>query len=71
MRFAYLTGYERKLQSEACTERWLYGYDAFESEDTLEAICQIYHARKSQKAGIYFRWFSLAVEQRNQAHQTV
>lgn len=39
MRFAYLTGYER----EFCTSMYralAMGYDAFESDDTLEAICR-------------------------------
>lgn len=60
MRFAYLTGYER----EFCTSMYralAMGYDAFESDDTLEAICRYIMLGNPRKPE-YFRWFSLAVE---------
>lgn len=60
MRFAYLTGYER----EFCISMYralAMGYDAFESDDTLEAICRYIMLGNPRKPE-YFRWFSLAVE---------
>ena len=38
------------------------GYDAFASDDTLEAICK-YIMKGNPRKPEYFRWFSLAVEQ--------
>ena len=60
MRFAYLTGYERKF-SRSMYRALAYGYDAFESEDTLEAICRYIMLGDPRKPE-YFRWFSLAVD---------
>ena len=60
MRFAYLTGYEREF-SRSMYRALAYGYDAFGSEDTLEAICRYIMLGNPRKPE-YFRWFSLAVE---------
>ena len=60
MRFAYLTGYEREF-SRSMYRALALGYDAFESEDTLEAICRYIMLGDPRKQE-YFRWFSLAVE---------
>ena len=60
MRFAYLSGYEKSFN------RSLYrglemGYEAFPTDDTLEAICR-YIMIENPRRPEYFRWFSLAVE---------
>lgn len=60
MRFAYLTGYEREF-SQSMYRALVMGYDAFEDEDTLEAICRYIMLGNPRKQE-YFRWFSLAVE---------
>ena len=60
MRFAYLTGYERKF-SRSMYRALVFGYDTFESEDTLEAICKYIMLGNPRKQE-YFRWFSLAVD---------
>ena len=60
MRFAYLTGYEREF-NRSMYRALAMGYDAFESEDTLEAICRYIMLGNPRKRE-YFRWFSLAVE---------
>ena len=60
MRFAYLTGYEREF-SRSMYRALALGYDAFESDDTLEAICR-YIMLGDPRRREYFRWFSLAVE---------
>ena len=60
MRFAYLTGYEREF-SRSMYRALALGYDAFESDDTLEAICRYIMLGDPRKQE-YFRWFSLAVE---------
>lgn len=60
MRFAYLTGYEK----EFCTSTYrglALCYDAFPSDDTLEAVCR-YIMLGNPRNPEYFRWFSLAVE---------
>ena len=60
MRFAYLTGYEREFNTSMYRALAM-GYDAFESDDTLEAICRYIMLGNPRKQE-YFRWFSLAVE---------
>lgn len=57
MRFAYLTGYER----EFCTSMYralAMGYDAFESDDTLEAICRyiMLEIRENRNISDGFPW---------------
>ena len=69
MRFAYLTGYEKELLTRACISAMAMGYEAFPSDDTLEAICR-YIMLGNPREPEYFRWFALAVEQRTPPDQT-
>lgn len=60
MRFAYLTGYEKEF-NRSMYQAMAMGYDAFPSDDTLEAICR-YIMLGNPREPEYFRWFALAVE---------
>lgn len=60
MRLAYLSGYEKNFSSSLYRALG-YGYEAFPSDDTLEAICK-YVMKGNPRKSEYFRWFSLAVE---------
>lgn len=60
MRFAYLTGYEKEF-NKSMYQAMAMGYDAFPSDDTLEAICR-YIMLGNPREPEYFRWFALAVE---------
>ena len=60
MRFTYLSGNEKQFQ-ESLYRALVYGYEAFPSDDSLEAICR-YIMRGNPRRKEYFRWFELAVE---------
>ena len=60
MRFTYLSGYEKEF-SECLYRALVYGYEAFPSDESLEAICRYIMTGNPRKKE-YFRWFSLAVE---------
>lgn len=60
MRFAYLSGYEKSF-NRSLYRALAIGYEAFPTDDTLEAICRYIMLGNPRKAE-YFRWFSLAVE---------
>ncbi len=60
MRFAYLTGYEREF-NRSMYRAMAMGYEAFPSDDTLEAICR-YIMLGNPREREYFQWFSLAVD---------
>lgn len=60
MRLAYLSGYEKHF-SRSLYHALEYAYEAFPSDDTLEAICK-YIMKGNPRKPEYFRWFSLAVE---------
>ena len=60
MRFAYLTGYEKEF-NKSMYQAMAMGYDAFPSDDTLEAICR-YIMLGNPREPEYFRWFALAVD---------
>lgn len=60
MRLAYLSGYE-KIYSTSLYRALTMGYEAFPSDDTLEAICR-YIMLGNPRRTCYFQWFSLAVE---------
>lgn len=60
MRFAYLSGYEKEY-NQSMYKALAMGYEAFPSDDTLEAICRYIMLGNPRKA-CYFQWFSLAVE---------
>ena len=59
MRLAYLSGYEKKFYGSLYMAL-VAGYEKFESDDILEAICK-YIMRGEPRKPVYFRWFSLAV----------
>ncbi|MDO4273024.1 MAG: DUF5717 family protein [Eubacteriales bacterium] len=61
MRFAYLSGYEKNF-SQSLYRAMSMGYEAYPSEDTLEAICK-YIMKGNPRKPEYFRWYSLAVDQ--------
>lgn len=61
MRFAYLSGYEKTF-NESLYQAMVLGYEAYPSEDALEAICK-YIMKGNPRKPEYFRWFSKAVEQ--------
>lgn len=61
MRLAYLSGYEKNF-NQSLYRSLVMGYEAFPSEDVLEAICK-YIMKGNPRRPEYFRWFSLAVEQ--------
>ena len=60
MRFTYLSGYEKQFQ-ESLYRALVYGYEAFPSDDSLEAVCR-YIMIGNPRRKEYFRWFELAVE---------
>ena len=60
MRFAYLSGYEKSF-NESLYQAMVLGYEAFPSEDVLEAICK-YVMKGNPAKPEYFRWFSRAVD---------
>lgn len=60
MRFAYLAGYEKSFNRSFYRALEI-GYEAFPTDDTLEAICR-YIMIENPRRPEYFRWFSLAVE---------
>ena len=60
MRFSYLSGYEKSFNRSLYRALEL-GYEAFPTDDTLEAICRYIMIENPRKPE-YFRWFSLAVE---------
>jgi hypothetical protein len=60
LRLAYLTGYE-KVFDKGLYRALSMAYDAWPSEDTLEAICKYIMQGKPRRKE-YFRWYSLAVE---------
>ena len=61
MRFAYLSGYEKNFNPSLYRSLAM-GYEAFPSDDVLEAVCK-YIMKGNPRKPEYFRWFSLAVEQ--------
>lgn len=61
MRLAYLSGYEKNF-NPSLYRSLAYGYEAFPSDDVLEAICK-YIMKGNPRKPEYFQWFSLAVEQ--------
>lgn len=61
MRLAYLSGYEKSF-NQSLYRSLEKGYEAFPSEDILEAICK-YIMKGNPRKPEYFQWFSLAVEQ--------
>ena len=60
MRMAYLSGYEKNFNN-SLYRALAAGYEAFPSDDTLEAICK-YIMKGNPRRREYFPWFSLAVE---------
>ena len=60
MRLAYLSGYEKEY-NESIYQSMAKGYELYQSDDTLEAICK-YVMRGNPRKPEYFRWFSAAVE---------
>lgn len=60
MRLSYLSGYEKNF-NRSLYRALAMGYEAFPTDDTLEAICK-YIIRENPRKPEYFRWFSLAVE---------
>lgn len=61
MRLAYLSGYEKSF-NQSLYRSLTMGYEAFPSDDVLEAVCK-YIMKGNPRKPEYFRWFSLAVEQ--------
>lgn len=61
MRLAYLSGYEKNC-NESLYRVLAMGYDAFPSQDVLEAICK-YIMKGNPRKQEYFRWFDMAVAQ--------
>ncbi len=61
MRFAYLSGYEKNFNKSFYRALEM-GYEAFPTDDTLEAICK-YIIKENPRRPEYFKWFSLAVKQ--------
>ena len=59
-RFTFLSGNEKEFR-ESLYRALVYGYEAYPSDDSLEAICQ-YIMRGNPRKKEYFRWFELAVE---------
>lgn len=59
MRFAYLSGYEKNFNRSFYRALEM-GYEAFPTDDTLEAICK-YIIKENPRRPEYFKWFSLAV----------
>ena len=59
MRMAYLSGYEKHYYG-SLYKALVAGYEKYESDDILEAICK-YIMKGEPRKPIYFRWFSLAV----------
>lgn len=60
MRFSYLSGYEKSF-NRSLYRALAIGYEAFPTDDTLEAICK-YIMLENPRRPEYFQWFSLAVE---------
>lgn len=60
MRLSYLSGYEKSF-NRSLYRALAMGYEAFPTDDTLEAICR-YIMIENPRRPEYFRWFSLAVE---------
>ena len=60
MRLSYLSGYEKNFNRSLYRALEM-GYEAFPTDDTLEAICK-YIIRENPRKPEYFKWFSLAVE---------
>ena len=60
MRLAYLSGYEKTFSPSLYRVLGM-AYEAFPTEDTLEAICK-YIMKGNPRKPEYFPWFSLAVE---------
>lgn len=60
MRMAYLSGYEKSFNN-SLYRALSAGYEAFPSDDTLEAICK-YIMKGNPRKKEYFKWFALAVE---------
>lgn len=60
MRLAYLSGYE-KIFNRSLYRVLSMAYEAFPSDDTLEAICK-YIMKGNPREHQYFPWFSLAVD---------
>lgn len=61
MRFSYLSGYEKSFNRSLYRALEM-GYEAFPTDDTLEAICK-YIIKENPRRPEYFKWFSLAVNQ--------
>ena len=61
MRIAYLSGYEKNY-NESLYRVLAKGYEAFPSEDTLEAVCK-YIIKGNPRKPEYFVWYSRAVQQ--------
>lgn len=60
MRLSYLSGYEKNF-NRSLYRALSMGYEAFPSDDTLEAICK-YIMKGNPRKSEYFSWFSLAVD---------
>lgn len=60
MRLAYLSGYEKSFNRSLYRALGM-AYEAFPSDDTLEAICK-YIMKGNPREHQYFPWFSLAVD---------
>ena len=61
MRLSYLSGYEKSYR-EPLYMALSMGYEAFPSQDTLEAICRHIMLGNSRRPE-YYRWYALAVEE--------
>lgn len=61
MRIAYLSGYEKHF-SGSLFQALTAAYEAFPSDDGLEAVCK-YIMKGNPRNPRFFRWFALAVEQ--------
>lgn len=61
MRLAYLSGYEKKF-NPSLYQALAGSYEAYPSQDTLEAVCK-YIMKGNPRKEEYFRWFSRAVDQ--------
>ena len=60
MRLAYLSGYEKTF-SQSLYRALGMAYEAYPTDDALEAICK-YIMKGNPRKQEYFRWYSLAVE---------
>jgi hypothetical protein len=60
IRLAYLTGYEKNFETSLYRALEM-AYEAYPSQDTLEAICK-FIMQGNPRRSEYFKWYSLAVQ---------